>query len=337
VNRSSRVAIAVSLLGLILLPLAVEGMPPTLLLGRVQTFVTVFLGIFIEALPFLLAGTLASGLMEVFVSREWVLRLSPRNPCVGALAGTLLGLILPVCECGVVPLTRRLLRKGLPLPMAIAYLLAAPVMNPIVIASTWSAFGVGRVLVMRMALTSIVAILTGSVFALARDPGRMLLVEPDPAVVCCQIGEAVEREAPKTSPWRPRWVQAMVVIADEFFEMGRYLVLGALLAAGMQTLVPQSLLLGVGRGPVTSVLVLLLLAFVLSVCSTVDAFVSLAFANPFSTGALLAFLVLGPMVDVKSLAMFLGVFRRRAVAYLVLLPLAAILFAALCLNLLLGW
>jgi uncharacterized protein len=271
-------------------------MSPALLLARIQTFVTVFLGIFIEALPFLLAGTLASGLIEVFISREWVLRFSPRNSWVGALTGTLLGLVFPVCECGVVPLTRRLLRKGLPLPMA-----------------------------------------TGSVFALARDPGRVLLVKPDPAVVCCRIGEAVEREATKTSSQRRRWVQAMVVIADEFFEMGRYLVLGALLAAGMQTLVPQSLLLGMGHGPVTSVLVLLLLAFLLSVCSTVDAFVSLAFANTFSTGALLAFLVLGPMMDVKSLAMFLGVFRRRAVAYLVLLPLAAILFAALCLNLLVGW
>jgi len=308
-----------------------------LLIGRVQTFVTVFLGIFIEAVPFLLAGTLASGLIEVFVSREWVLRLFPRNPFVGALTGTLLGLIFPVCECGVVPLTRRLLRKELPLPAAIAYLLAAPVMNPIVIASTWAAFGFGRVLAMRLALTLVVAVVTGSVFALARDSDRVLLAEPAPAEVCCQANGGEEPKEPHTPLQRRRWAQAVVVAGDEFFEMGRYLVLGSLLAAGMQTLVPQSLLLDVGRGPVASVLVLLLLAFVLSVCSTVDAFVALAFGNTFSTGALLAFLVFGPMVDAKSLVMFLGVFRRRAVAYLVLLPLAIILFAALCLNLIAGW
>jgi hypothetical protein len=337
VNRSSRLAIAVSLLGLILLPLAVEGMPPTLLLDRVRTFVTIFLGIFIEAVPFLLAGTLASGLIEVFIRREWLLRLSPCSPLTGALAGALLGLVFPVCECGVVPLTRRLLRKGLPLPAAIAYLLAAPVMNPIVIASTWAAFGVGRVLVMRLTLTLVVAVVTGGVFALARDPSRVLLAEPAPADVCCQVGKAVRPDKPQTPSRRRRWAQAAVVTGDEFFEMGRYLVLGSLLAAVMQTVVPQSLLLGLGRGPVTSTLVLLLLAFLLSVCSTVDAFVALAFANTFSTGALLAFLVFGPMVDVKSLVMFLGVFRRRAVAYLVLLPLAMILFAALCLNLLTGW
>ncbi len=332
-KRSHRLAIAVLLLCLMLLRLVVEGISPTLLIDRVRTFVTIFLGIFIEAVPFLLAGTLASGLIEVFISREWVLRLSPRSTLIGALAGALLGLVFPVCECGVVPLTRRLLRKGLPLPAAIAYLLAAPVANPIVIAGTWAAFGAGRILAMRLALTLAVAVVTGGVFALAHDPGRVLLAEQAPTDGCCQV------EGPDAIPVssRRRWSQAAVVASDEFFEMGRYLVLGALLAAGMQTVVPQSLLIDLGRGPVTSILVLLLLAFLLSVCSTVDAFVALAFANTFSTGALLAFLVFGPMVDVKSLVMFLGVFRRRAAAYLVLLPLVMILFATLYLNLIVGW
>jgi uncharacterized membrane protein YraQ (UPF0718 family) len=337
VKRSNRLAIAALLLGLILLPLIVEGVPLTLLVGRFRTFVTIFLGIFIEAVPFLLAGTLASGLIEVFVSRERVLKLSPRSPLAGALAGALLGLTFPVCECGVVPLTRRLLRKGLPLPAAIAYVLAAPVINPIVIASTWAAFGAGKVLAMRLALTLVVAIVTGCVFALARDPGRVLLAEPATADGCCQDEETVGAAGFLTPSWPRRWAQVVAVTGDEFFEMGHYLVLGSLLAAGMQTLVPQSLLLGVGRGPVGSVLALLLLAFVLSVCSTVDAFVALAFANTFSTGALLGFLAFGPMVDVKSLGLLLGVFRRRAVAYLALLPLAMILFATLSLNLLVGW
>ncbi len=191
---------------------------------------TIFLGIFIEAVPFLLAGTF-SGLIEVFISREWVLRLSPRSPLTGAL----LGLVFPVCECGVVPLTRRLLRKGLPLPAVIAYLLAAPVMNSIVIASTWAAFGVGRVLAMRLALTLVVAVVTGGVLALARDPGRVLLAEPAPADVCCQVGKAVRPDEPQTPSRRRRWAQAAVVTGDEFFEMGRYLVLGSLLAHWSQS------------------------------------------------------------------------------------------------------
>src|SRR5690606_33072362 len=115
--------------------------------------------------------------------------------------------------------------------------------------------------------------------------------------------------------------RALRVAADEFFEMGRYLVIGSALAALMQTLVPQSVLTSLGAGPLVSVLVLSALAFVLSVCSTVDAFISLSFVNTFSAGSILAFLVFGPMVDIKSTMMFLGVFRRKIVAYLILLPL----------------
>jgi uncharacterized membrane protein YraQ (UPF0718 family) len=116
-----------------------------------------------------------------------------------------------------------------------------------------------------------------------------------------------------------------------------FLVAGSLLAAAMQSLVPQSALIALGQGPVVSVLVLMALAFVLSICSTVDAFVALSFANVFSSGSILAFLVFGPMVDIKSSLMFLRVFRRRTVAYLVLLPLMFTLFFTLLLNLRVGW
>lgn len=291
-----------------------------------QTFTTVFLGIFIEAVPFLLTGTIASSLIEVFVSRERVLRLVPRNPIVAALMGSVLGFAFPVCECGVVPITRRLFRKGLPLSAGVAYLMAAPVINPIVIASTWAAFGFGRMLLARVGLTLVVAVTTGCVFALAREPRRVLRHLP-----------VAPLNPHPPQRWSRRLARALVVAGDEFFEMGRYLVLGSLLAATLQTLVPQAALLGIGSGPVASVLAMILLAFVLSVCSTVDAFVSLAFTGTFTAGSILAFLVFGPMVDLKSLLMFLGVFRRRAVVYLVLLPLAMTLFAALFLNLNVGW
>jgi uncharacterized membrane protein YraQ (UPF0718 family) len=119
--------------------------------------------------------------------------------------------------------------------------------------------------------------------------------------------------------------------------MGRYLIVGSMLAAGMQTLVPQNLLLDLGGGAVMSVVVMMVLAFVLSVCSTVDAFLSLAFVSTFPPAAILAFLVFGPMVDIKSSLMFLGVFKRRTVLYLILLPLMATLAIAVFLNLNVGW
>ena len=120
---------------------------------RFQTFVTIFLGLFIEAAPFLLAGSIVSGIIAVYVNQAMVERFIPDHPLLAALAGAGLGLVFPVCECGVVPVTRRLYGKGLPLPVGIAFLLAAPVINPVVIFSTFAAFGWGPVLWGRVAFS----------------------------------------------------------------------------------------------------------------------------------------------------------------------------------------
>lgn len=308
-------------------------------MGSVQSFVTIFLGIFIEAAPFLLLGSLVSGLIEVFVDQERFGKLFPKNPFVASLIGTVMGLVFPVCECGVVPVTRRLFRKGLPLSAGIAFLLAAPIVNPIVLAGTWAAFGNSTVFWGRVVMALLVSGTIGLLFALAPKPEQLLL-ETDalPAAQPCSI-ETVTHQRQQGSSWR-RLEQdirrALVVAGEEFFEMGRYLVIGSLLAAAMQVAVPQAALLRIGRGPLTSVLAMLLLAFVLSVCSTVDAFLALAFVNSFTSGSILAFLVFGPMVDAKSMLMFAGVFRRRIVAYLVLLPLAMTLFLTVLFNFNLG-
>jgi hypothetical protein len=119
--------------------------------------------------------------------------------------------------------------------------------------------------------------------------------------------------------------------------MGRYLIVGSILAALMQTIVPQATLLALGSGPVISIIVLMALAYILSICSTVDAFLALSFVNTFTTGSILGFLVFGPMVDIKSSLMFLSVFRRRTVAYLILLPFLLTLLMMVIVNLNLNW
>lgn len=311
---------------------------PAGLADQLAIFTTVFLGIFVEAAPFLMLGTLASGLVEVFFSRGDFGRLLPRHPLAAAAVGSLMGLAFPVCECGVVPLARRLVHKGLPLPAAIAFLLAAPVMNPIVIASTLAAFGPGPILYGRVGLTVLIAVATGAVFAFQRRPERLLLPQSLPAIggAGADAGRPLElRRAPPALAERVRRV--LVIGVDEFFEMGRYLVFGGLLASLMQTFIPQSALLGVSSGPVVSVLILIALAVLLSICSTVDAFIALAFTGTFTTGSILSFLVFGPMVDIKSTLMFLGVFRRRAVVYLILLPLLMTILAGVFINLNTTW
>ena len=313
---------------------------PVSVAERLQTFTTIFLGIFIEAAPFLLAGALASGFVEVFVRPAALARLIPRQPVLAALAGAALGLALPVCECGIVVVVRRLLAKGLPLRVGVAFLLAAPVVNPIVFASTLTAFGPGRMLLARFALSFIIAAAIALLFGAARAE-QVLRAEPPAGSHQHQHaghhhhaydhhhGHDPEAAAGSLAS---RARAAVSAAADDLFDVGRYLVAGSLLAAALQALVPQQAILEVGSGAVSSVLVLSLLAFVISVCSTVDAFVALSFVGTFTPASILAFLVFGPMVDIKSSLMFSSIFRPRVVVYLILLPFSATLVASLLLG-----
>src|SRR5262245_23440306 len=139
-----------------------------------NTYATRFLGIFIEAIPFLLLGTVASGLIDNFVSPDDIARWMPRNPILATLAGTFMGFLFPVCECGVVPVVRRLYQKGLPMSVGITFLLAAPAINPIALVSTYVAFGFGPILIGRFVFTAIVALAVGLVFAYAARPQDVL-------------------------------------------------------------------------------------------------------------------------------------------------------------------
>jgi uncharacterized protein len=280
---------------------------------RFQTFVTIFLGIFIEAVPFLLAGSIVSGFIDVFVDRSWIERVVPRQPVLAALAGASMGLVFPVCECGVVPVTRRLYGKGLPVAVGVAFLLAAPVINPIVIASTWTAFGWGPVLWGRIGFTVLIAFTVGLIFQLAQ-PREILLPN------LFQQRSSCSHDHPASGTRSQRFGKAFNTAGDDFLDMSRYLIIGSMLAAAMQTLVPQSALMTIGQNSVISVFALMILAFILSVCSTVDAFLALAFSSTFTTGAIIGFLTFGPMVDVKSSLLFMTVFKRRTVTYLILLP-----------------
>src|SRR4051812_27368168 len=148
----------------------------------ISTFSTRFLGIFIEAVSFLLLGAIISGLIAVFLRDDSLTRIMPRNRIFATIIGSMLGFIFPVCECGVVPVTRRLYRKGLPVSVGITFLLAAPVMNPIVLASTYAAFGWGPILIGRFVITWIMALIIGFLFSLEQSPQRILLPKELPPI-----------------------------------------------------------------------------------------------------------------------------------------------------------
>ena len=314
-------------------------LPAVALPDLAQNFVTVFLGIFIEAAPFLLLGALASGLIAVFISPDDIARVMPRNRILATLVGAMMGVVFPVCECGVIPVVRRLCQKGLPLSAGIAFLLGAPVLNPIVIASTYAAFGFGPVFWGRILFTLVIAVVVGLVFSFQPGLARVMRPLSLGPVMGGLPGEPL-RSLPAAAPAPSRLAnlqRAVGVAADEFFDVAPYLVAGSLLATALQTFVPQQALLGVGSGMVLSVVALQALAFVLSVCSTVDAFLALNFVNTFTSGSIIAFLVFGPMIDIKSTLMLLGVFKRRIVVYLILLTAAMAFVVGVFVNLNLPW
>ena len=284
-------------------------------------FSTVFLGIVIEAMPFLLLGSLASGLMAEFVSRDDLLAVIPKNAVLATLCGALIGIIFPACECGVVPLARRLRQKGLPLSACVALLLGAPVLNPIVIASTYAAFGSSVIFWGRLGFTLVIATGVGCLFLLA----------PEDQVVVPGNWQGHDHGERSATGLRvgDRLSRAVQDAGTDFLDTARYLILGALVATALQQFVSQSLLLSAGHGVAGNSLALIALAYVLSVCSTVDSFLALTFVNNVGAGPVVAFLVFGAMIDIKSTIMFLGLFRRRTVIYLIVILALAALLAAL--------
>ena len=317
--------------------LPVLGVTPAIYLPDLaQTYVTTFVGLFIEAAPFLLLGSIAAGLITVFVTPDDMARVIPRNKYLATAMGALIGMIFPVCECGVVPVVRRLYQKGLPTSVGIAFILGAPVLNPVVIASTYAAFGLSTIFWARIGFTFLVALGVGLVFTV--QPDLLKVVRPTTLMpVMGGSSDMIPVGSIKIETFATRLQRSFGVAADEFFDMGRYLVIGSLIATTLQTLIPQQVLVSIGNSPVTSVIALCALAFVLSVCSTVDAFIALSFVNTFTSGSIIAFLVFGPMVDIKSTLMFLGVFRRKVVVYLFVLPLLAAILIGLVINLNVGW
>ena len=300
-----------------------------------STFTTIFLGIFIEAAPFLLLGTLASGVVEVFISKEAIQGRIPSNPFLGALTAGMMGFAFPVCECGVVPLTRRLFKKGLPPYIGITFLLASPIINPIVLASTVSAFGWGPVFWLRVGFSLMIAVGVGLVFSLQKDPQELFIpAEEDHTLTLVDLqplDEHIEVDAKQQKLSERIWA-ALQISAEEFFEMGQYLILGSILAALMQTLIPQARLLAWGGDKFSSILIMIILAVVLSICSTVDAFIALSFVGTFTTGSILAFLVFGPMVDIKSTLLYLQVFNKKTVIFLITLPLLLTMLFGIIMN-----
>ncbi|QEO08925.1 permease [Protaetiibacter larvae] len=287
----------------LLTPDAVGGGLP----NAVRDFFTLSISVLVESLPFVFLGVLLSILVQVWVPASLFDRLLPRRPVLRRAAMSLLGVLLPVCECGNVPLARALIIRGLTVSESLTFLLAAPILNPVTIVTTLQAFGWDHgILVGRVVGGFLIANLVGWLFS--RHPRQHELLTPRFEASC---------RAHHDHPLQGRRLRRSVTgFAEETSTMLPALVIGSAIAGAIQVGVPRDVLLALGSNPIWSVLALMALAFVIAICSNVDAFFILSFGSTFMPGGIVAFLTFGAMVDVKMLALLRTTFTTATLVRL---------------------
>lgn len=288
----------------------------------IENFLLIFTSILYEALPFVVLGVVLAGLLEEFVPQQAITRVIPSNRSLAIVMGSLLGLVFPMCECGIIVVMRRLLRKGLPLSVCIAYMLAGPVINGVVIMSTYVAFntpdpkmqlfgGPWNVVAIRLGFAFFIAVVTALIVEREYRKHGLTLLHP-------MVTRGLKQEAgddngqPRT--WKDRIGSISTTALNDFVDIMAFLILGACLA-GLGRLALQELDLEqrLASNAILSILLLMGAAVLFCLCSEADAFVAANFGMFWPPAAKMAFMVLGPMLDLKLYLMYTRVFRFRLI------------------------
>ncbi|MFB2581718.1 permease [Herbiconiux sp. P15] len=330
-----------------------SGWDASLVPDRLSDFVTLSISVIIESLPFVFLGILLSVVVRFWVPDWLIHRLLPRRLVLRRAALSLLGVLLPVCECGNVPLARGLMMKGLSVPEAMTFLLAAPILNPVTIVTTYQAFGWDDgILVGRIVGGFVIANLVGWLFSLHPRPDDLLT--PGFSAACkheaAHAGHSHE-SGPGAGPGARRGLAgilsptvraaqrvklrgAVVAFAEETSAMLPALVVGSAIAGAIQVGLSRDILLALGSNPIWSVLALMILAFVIAICSNVDAFFILSFGGTFLPGGIVAFLVFGAMLDIKMVTLLRTTFTTATLVRLLIVVALASLALGFGVNLL---
>lgn len=290
-------------------------------LSGMGQFNTVFISILMQAFPFMLIGVLVSSVMHVFIPDEWVVKLFPTKHGIGFITAMFAGIFFPVCECAIVPVMTRLVKKGVAMPIAITFMLSAPIINPIVIISTFYAFDLDfKWPLIRVGLGLLTALVIGLIMLLFQDKLAMIPIktkshEHEHTCSChCHTGCDNEKKT---------FAQKLKIMflhaGEEFFGVGKYLIIGAFITSMIQMLIPKSVFDRLSMQSWLSILIMMFLAFVFSACSTSDAFIAKSYVSKFPKGAVMSFLVYGPMMDVKNLLMLSSNFKKGSVIKLAVL------------------
>lgn len=327
-SRQARTLVALSIgAGVVAALFLIDAFAPALfpapLPTRAQDGLTLAISVLIESLPFVILGVVLSIVVQVWVPPGVIERWMPRRAWARRAVLSLLGMIVPVCECGNVPFARGLLMRGFSVPETMTFLIAAPIVNPIVIITTHQAFGFSDgILIARLVGGYLIANLIGWLYSRHPSPDALLT---DRFRDTCDL--VVHEPGGKGR-------RSLAQFVIELRAVMPALVIGSALAGAVQVLIPRETLVAIGSNPALSIVAMIALAMVVSICSNVDSFFALSFASTFTPGAIVAFLLVGPLVDVKMLALMRTTFTTRTLAGIVVVVILSSFVIGTVVNLL---
>ena len=288
----------------------------------VKNISIIFLSIFYESLPFLLLGSLISAAIETYISDERMAKLIPRNPILGSIVGILMGFFIPACDCAVIPVSKRLLKKKVPINVAVSFMLASPIINPVVLLSTYTAFykTTPNIFWYRLIFGIVIALIIGIVLGLIFNKKEVITNNSDE---CDCHHEHIKHT------FSGDFVSIFKHAALDLFDVVKYLMIGALIASLVQVLLPRNILMLFNTNKIVSIIVLMLFAYLISLCSTADSFIGKSLLPSFNTSAIMAYLLLGPMIDIKNTFVLLGNYKKGFVVTLISLIFIIIFIIAL--------
>lgn len=290
--------------------------------SRVQEFITLFLSVIVEAFPFVILGVGISVIVALFVSEKWLHRFLPKNRFLSHIFISFFGVFMPVCECGNVPVARRLISKNFTVSQAVTFLLAAPIINPITLWSTYEAFRPDiSIMIIRLGAAFFVANFIGILISYKKDQNSLLTEKFYQEV--CDVHEHHNYS---------KFSEGIEIFQNEFIEVMKLLAIGAVFAALSQVFIPRDIIMSIGQSPFLSIIAMILFAFIISICSNVDAFVVLPYASTFTLGSIVSFLVFGPMIDIKILTMLKSSFNLKLLIFISLFVLLFSILIGLMVN-----
>ncbi|AWK51881.1 permease [Clostridium beijerinckii] len=329
-NYNSRILAFFTLSVIILLLFIYKKYGIIINIEEVGDFASIFTSIVLEAIPFIILGSFISAIIQICISEEFLTKLIPRASILGYIGAALIGLIFPVCECAIVPITRRLMKKGLPVGVGVTFMLAVPIINPVVIMSTYYAFyDKQAMVVLRTVGGFVAAILIGIIVnALEENKHSIILDTIENDNYCnCGCNASFENQS--------KFKAIFEHTNREFLDIIGYLVFGAFISSGFQVVASHGGFDFISDNKVLVIIFMMFLGFFLSLCSEADAFVGKSFLDNYSFSGVAAFLILGPMLDIKNLMMLSGAFKKSFVFKLVITTISVV-FVIACLFMLCG-